>query len=336
MFRILIFSVVINIPIFAQIGGEQVFTFLNMPVSARQAALGGVTLTQLNDVNQPLWNPATITDNIDRNLSLNYVNYLADVNFFNASYAQNINRHTGTIHTGLTYLNYGKMIAADEQGLETGTFKAYDMALSVGYGYQIPRTSFYVGANLKLIQSKIEDFNAFGVASDVGILYQNERVPYSFALVVRNIGYQIKSYNDMREPLPLQVQAAMAYQLEHVPIKVYTTLDNLQKWQLAYTNPSDSTVDFENNIIEQKPTFFNNALRHLVLGAELFPDKGFNLRLGYNVQRANELRINETRTFAGLTFGFGLKVRKIKINYAFNKYHPATDSHTFNLNLDLY
>lgn len=335
MFRLSIVISLISFTALAQVGGEKIFTFLNTPVSARQAALGGITLTQTDDVNQPLWNPATITDEIDRNLSLNYINFLADINYFNVSYAHTFQRYTGTLHTGLTYLNYGKFIAADETGVETGQFKAYDMALSVGYGYQIPRTNFYVGSNLKVIHSKIETYNAFGIAADFGAMYKNDREPYSLALVVRNVGLQVKTYDGLREKLPFQVQASMAYRLEYVPLRIYTTIDNLQQWQLAYANPSDTTMDFENNVIENKPSFFNNAFRHLVVGAELFPEKGFNLRLGYNVQRANELKINETRTFAGLTFGFGLKIRKLKLNYAFNKYHPATDSHTFSLGIQL-
>jgi hypothetical protein len=324
------------INIFSQVGGEEVYSFLNMPTSARQSALGGSVLTLTDDVNQPMWNPASISQEIDQMLSLNYVNFLADINYVSASYAYTFNEHFGTLHTNLTYLNYGKFIAADENGAETGTFKAFDMAFSVGYGYQIPRSDFYLGANVKVINSVIEEYNSFGIATDFGIMYYSLYRPYKFALVVRNAGIQLKSYNQVQEKLPLQIQAGMSYQLEHVPIRVYTTLDNLQKWKLAYPNPSDNIGDLGNGeIIESKPTFFDNTLRHFVFGAELFPDKGFTLRAGYNVQRAQELSINGVRTFGGLTFGFGLKVRKLKLNYAFSKYHPASDSHTFSLSLNL-
>ena len=49
----------------SQVGGENVYQFLNLPTSARQIALGGEVLTLLNDVNQPTWNPSTINENID-------------------------------------------------------------------------------------------------------------------------------------------------------------------------------------------------------------------------------------------------------------------------------
>ena len=53
---------------YSQVGGESVYNFLNVPTSARQAALGGKVITLLDDVNQPLWNPSAINLNIDNQL----------------------------------------------------------------------------------------------------------------------------------------------------------------------------------------------------------------------------------------------------------------------------
>jgi len=38
----------------AQVGGEEVYQFLNLSTSARQVALGGDVLTIVDDVNQPI------------------------------------------------------------------------------------------------------------------------------------------------------------------------------------------------------------------------------------------------------------------------------------------
>jgi len=327
--------VLVSLNVSAQVGGEQVYTFLNFPTSARQTALGGSVLTLTDDVNQPLWNPAAINDELDSKMSVNYVNYLAEINFFSTSYAYNVDRHIGTFHTGLTYLNYGSFIAADESGNETGTFNAFDMALSVGYAYQIPRTNFHIGANAKIINSVIEKYSSLGLAADVAIMYYNSNKPYKFSAVIRNAGAQITNYTDVKEPIPLQILVGGSFQPEHVPVRIYGTLDNLQRWNLAQTNPSDSTSDFEGNVLENKPSFLNNLMRHVVIGAELFPDKGFSLRTGFNFQRAQELSLKNTRTFAGLNFGFGLKMKRFKLNYAFSKYHPVADTHSFSLEINL-
>jgi len=335
MKKLSILLIFISLSSYAQVGGEEVFAFLNFPTSARQAALGGSVLTFTDEVNQPMWNPASISNSIDDQVSLNYVNYLAEINFVSAAYAHTFNEHVGTFHTGLTYLNYGTFIAADEQGVETGTFKAYDLAYSLGYAYQIPHSDFYIGANAKIISSVIEQYSSFGIAGDLGILYHNEFKPYRLAAVIRNAGMQLKSYDGTQEPLPLQIHVGGSYQLEHVPIRLYGTLDNLQKWQLAYVNPSDSSTDLEGNTLNEKPTFLNNFMRHVVVGAELFPEKGFSLHTGFNFQRAQELGLNQVRTFAGFSFGFGLKMKHLKLNYAFSKYHPVADSHSFSLGINL-
>ena len=320
---------------FSQVGGESIYNFLNLTGSAKQAALGGKTLTLLDDVNQPLWNPATINQGLDNHLSVNYMNYLADVSLTSATFAHMFSENFGTLHAGITYLNYGKFIGADENGIETGTFKAYDLAFSVGYSYNILKTDFFVGVNVKLINSVIENYSSFGIGSDLAILYYNEYQPYVFTLVVRNIGYQITVFDETREELPLQIELGGSYKLENVPIKWYLTVDNLQQWDVSESNPSNATTDINGIVTEEKISFFDNTIRHLSIGAELFSEGAFNIRLGYNFRRAKELQLVDKRTFSGFTAGFGLKMKKFNFNYAFSKYHPASNASTFSLQINL-
>ncbi|WP_369048621.1 type IX secretion system protein PorQ [Tenacibaculum sp. UWU-22] len=320
---------------FSQIGGEKVYQFLNISTSARQVALGGETLTLVDNVNQPTWNPATITSSIDKKLSVNYTNYLAGVNVGSAAFAYTINRRVGTLQTNIKYLNYGTLIGADEQGNETGNFSASDIALSVGYAYPILPNRVYIGTNLKVINSVIDTFSSTGIAFDFGMLYYRKGLPYKISLVVRNVGTQITSYNGTSESLPLQIAIGGSYKLEHVPLCWYFTINNLQKWNLSVPNPSNSTTDFNGNVTPEKITFINNLARHFVLGVELFPEKAINLRLGYNFKRGNELKLQNVRTFGGISFGFGLKMNKLKLQYAYSKYHSATNVSTFSLQIDM-
>ncbi|MCF6298007.1 MAG: type IX secretion system protein PorQ [Flavobacteriaceae bacterium] len=320
---------------YSQVGGEKVFSFLNIPTSARQAALGGETLTMFDDVNQPLWNPSTITRYMDNDIAVNYVNYLAGVNMGSVTYAHLINRRFGTLHAGIQYVDYGELIGADEDGQETGNFTARDLAFSVGYAYNIPWTNFFVGANVKVLSSKIENYTSQGLAMDVGILYYSDDLPYAFTAVLRNVGYQLSPFDEVRENLPLEIAVGASYKVEDVPLKWHVTINNLQRWDISVPNPSERQTDLNGNITNQDINFFNNALRHLVVGAEFFPDKGFNLRVGYNFRRAAELKLTETRTFAGITAGFGLKMGKFKLDYAYTKYHPADNTSTFTLHIDL-
>lgn len=319
----------------SQVGGEAVYQFLNLSTSARQIALGGDVLTLLDDVNQPIWNPAVINPELDNQLAVNYTSFLAGINIGSLSYARQLSRRSGTIHGSVKYLDYGTLIGADENGMETGDFGASDIAISLGYSFNLPWTNVFMGTNVKLITSSISNFISVGVALDFGILYYSPYKSYSFTIVGRNIGTQIKSFNGTQERLPSKVSIGASYQLEYVPLKWYATLDNLQQWNISVPNPSDQTTDLEGNITTEEIGFVGNTLRHFIIGAELLPDSLINLRVGYNFRRAAELRLQNVRTFGGISFGFGIQMNRLKFNYAFSKYHSATNNSTFSLQIDL-
>ena len=335
MKKIVILLLLIPVFVFPQVGGESIYNFLNISSSARQAALGGKVYTLLDDVNQPFWNPAALNENMNNILAVNYLNYLTDLNMGSVSYAFKINDKIGSIQTGVNYLNFGEFVGANEDGDETGIFKAFDLAYSIGYSRQIKNTNLYIGANIKLINSVIENYSSFGLGGDLGILFKSENGPLIMTIVLRNYGYQITAYDEIREKLPFQIDLGASYELKNVPITWFFSLDNLQKWNIAVSNPSNSTTDIEGQITEEQISFLNNFVRHFSLGIELFTKNNFNIQLGYNFRRSKELAIIDKRTYAGLTAGFGINWKKIKFNYAFSKYHPVSNSSTFSLQINL-
>jgi len=319
----------------AQIGGQSVYQFLNLVTSPRQAALGGKVLTIYdNDVNQAHFNPATINAEMDNHLALNYGNYFGEVTYGTAAYAYTYDRHIQTFHAGVNYVNYGKFDGYDENGQQTSSFTGSDLALSFGYSYNVPFTEFYFGANAKLISSTLESYNSLGAAVDFGALFIDTRNDVNWALVVRNVGTQITTYAGTREKLPLEILVGVSQEVENVPLRWHLTLENLQQWNVAFSNPNRAIGDIDGGSTPEKVGFFNNALRHVVFGAELFPTKGFNIRLGYNFRRAEELRILEQRNFSGLSLGFGLKMGKLKFNYSYSRYTLAANTSLFGLTID--
>ena len=324
-----------SISLTAQVGGEEVYQFLNISTSARQVALGGEVLTLLDDVNQPIWNPSVISVEIDDKLSANYTSYLAGINIGSLAFAKTISRRFGTIHGSIKYIDYGSLIGADEEGNETGNFNASDIAVSAGYALNIPRSNIFVGANLRFINSNIDSYSSVGVSADLAILYNSPYKPYTFTLVARNIGAQIQTYNGVKEKMPFKVALGGSYKLEHVPLKWYATIDNLQKWDISVANPSDQTTDLEGNVTNEDVGFLGNTFRHFVIGGELFPESLINLRLGYNFRRAAELKLQNARTFSGFSYGFGIQMNRLKFNYAYSKFHSAANASTFSLLIDL-
>jgi hypothetical protein len=320
----------------AQVGGESTYQFLNLMSSPRQAALGGKVITNVDyDVAQGLYNPATINVEMDNQLALNYSSYLGGISYGTASYAYTIDRRTQTFHVGMTYINYGSFDGYDENGNSTGAFTGNEAALSVGYALQLGYSDFYFGTNVKLITSKLEQYNSIGVATDLGLLYINEDLDFHAALVVRNFGTQITTYAGLHESLPFEVAFGMSQSLENVPIRWHITLENLQKWPIAVSNPARVTTDLSGNQTEEKIGFLGNVIRHTIIGAEIFPEGGFNIRLGYNFRRAEELRIVDQRNFSGLSAGFSIKFNKMRFSYTHAKYTSAANSNFFGLQIDL-
>ena len=67
----------------------------------------------------------------------------------------------------------------------------------------------------------------------------------------------------------------------------------------------------------------------------MFPEKGFNIRLGYNFRRAEELRIVDQRNFSGLSAGISIKLNKMRFSYTHAKYSSASNANFFGLQIDL-
>ena len=320
----------------AQLGGESTYQFLNLISSPRQAALGGKVLTNVDyDVTQALYNPATINVEMDNQLALNYSSYLGDIKYGTAAYAYTWDRRIQTFHLGMTYVNYGSFDGYDENGLSTGTFTGSEAALSFGYATQIGYTDFYVGTNLKFISSKLEQYNSLGIAADVGLIYINEYLDFNAALVIRNFGTQLTTYAGVNESLPLEIDLGFSQTLENVPIRWHLTFENLQQWPIAVANPARGTTDLNGNQTEEEIGFLSNLARHTIVGLELFPENGFNLRLGYSFRRAAELKILEQRNFSGLSFGIGLKFNKIRFSYTHARYSAATNTNFIGLQINL-
>lgn len=321
---------------FSQIGGKYTYQFLNLVTSPRQAALGGKVITLHDyDVNQGIFNPATINPEMDNHLSANYGNYYGEVAYGTAAYAYTWDRHVQTFHIGVNYVDYGTFEGRDETGLITGDFTGSELALSVGYAYNVPHTDLYIGANAKIISSTLESYHSLGAAVDIGAIYIDEDNDVNYGLVIRNAGTQLTTYAGTQEKLPLEILAGISQEMENVPLRWHITLENLQQWNIAFSNPNRAEQGIDGGSTEEKVSFFNNALRHVILGAEFLPGRSFNIRVGYNFRRAEELRIEDRRSFSGISAGIGIRFGKLRFDYSYSRYTLAANTSLFGLMINL-
>jgi hypothetical protein len=310
---------------YSQVGGRATYQFLNIVSSPIQDALGGKIITSRgDDVNQGLLNPSLISPKINNRLGVNYGSYLADVSFGTATYGYSWGEKNKTIQAGVTYINYGNFEGADQFAQKTGDFTGSEVALSTGYAYELPIKGLTVGANAKLISSTLDIYSSFGGAIDLATCYYKEESTFLFTLVLQNIGTQFTTYSGNREPLPFEIVAGISKKLNHAPIRWHVTLQNLQKWQSSYSNVATTS-----EVQYKQANFFENALHHINIGTEVFPDRIITIRLGYNFRRSYELSIPNQRNFAGLSTGFGVRVNRFRFDFSYSRYTSAGNSALF-------
>lgn len=310
----------------AQTGGTKTYEFLNLPTSARAAALGyNVLSISDNDISLVNTNPSLLNSEMHNNLVLSFVDYFADINYGYATYAHSFSK-TGNFAATLQFIDYGTFTSADPAGTIQGSFGANELALNLSWGRSLD-SNFSIGASLKGIYSSFETYTSTGIAVDVAGSYILPEKFLSISLIARNIGLQLSTYSSNgREDLPLEIDLAVSKRLEYVPLRFSIILTNLQKWDLTYDDPFLVETDPITGEETQKnglSGFPDKLIRHFVLGAELQPVKALSLRLGYNYQRRQQLKLESKMGMVGFSWGIGLKISKFQLNFAHSINHLA-------------
>jgi len=310
---------------FSQSGGSTAYSFMEMPVFARTAALGGNLISvKDNDATLGTDNPSLLNPSMHNALNLTYVNYVSDINYGIFSYTRDFKK-LGTFNTGMQYLNYGKFTETDENANVLGTFKASDYLFHVGWGKEID-SLFSIGSNFKTIYSSLQEYRSLAFALDFSGTYYNPKRGFTAAALIKNAGISVKSYiPNHKEKLPFELQAGISKKWENMPFQFSFIFHNMQQFKLAYP---DSVVNSLNPLLEEKKLkkFTGNLLRHLIVGMEFSPTKNFSLRLGFNYNRRKELSISSRPGIVGFSAGIGFKVNRFQLSYALAAHHLGTFS----------
>lgn len=316
----MVFSIVSPQSLFPQIGGYGTYKFLEYTNSARIAGLGGNMLAIYDhDISLTQANPSLISDQMHKHLALSYVNSPGGINYGFLAYAHHFSK-AGSFVGNLQFINYGEFTGADATGNKTGTFNAGEYALNVGWGRRLTPL-FSIGANAKLVFSQLESYHSFGLAVDVAGTYLSKDESFTASLVARNVGTQIVPYlPGQYDPLPFEMQLGLSQKLRHVPLRFSQILTNLQNWNLSYEDPNDPSNQPDPITGEKKEAgnaekVADEIMRHVVIGAELTIAKVLALRIGYNYQRRQELKLYDKAGLAGFSFGAGLRVKMFNLSY---------------------
>ena len=315
----------------AQAGGSNTYQFLDLFPSPRHMSLGTwVSTLSTNSIHSSLANPAQVSDSIRGQIVFNYQPYFAGINRGTAAAAITLNEsHTILIDT--RFVHYGTFDERDIFAEKIGEFSGNEVALGVAYSYTIDSKNLRVGARLNLVSSTLANYQSMGWTSDLGLYHESQSSRYRFALVARNIGSQFTTYDNVKERTPFSLSFGISNELEYLPLRWHLCLDYLNRWNLAYVNTNQQQTNFEGELVHNSPTFIDEFVRHIVFGAELFPDRPFSIQVSYNFLRSAELSISEIRSFSGLSFGFGVNLRKFIFNYSHARFSSAGNTNFLGL-----
>jgi hypothetical protein len=317
----------------AQNGGFGTFRFLQLPVSPRLNALSGINVSSSHlDATAASQNPALLDKEHHSSLSFNHQLYFAGVQHGFFSYAHHLKKYDLNLHTGFHYLNYGNFRQFDEFELETGSFSAGDFAWIIGASKSIYER-LQVGMNLKLVNSAIAEYSSFGMAVDLGARYHIDEKNLSLGFVISNAGAVFSRFTeDISQRMPYDVRLGISKKLSKAPIAFSITAHHLHRWNLMYDNPEkDNNNLFQPTEPDTRWDWLENFFRHLNFGAEIYVGKSQNfiIRAGYSHLRRRDMSVQNFRSIAGMSGGFGFRVKKFRVDYGFSTYHLAGASHHF-------
>ena len=291
------------------------YNFLRLPVSAHAAALGGDNITLVEDDEALIFhNPALLASVSDKTINLNYMNYMSGANTASASFNRIVKEKVSWA-VSAQFIDYGKMKETNESNQILGEFSAKDIAVAGYFSYMLSNR-LVGGIAAKFITSYIGDYNSIGVGFDLGLNYYDPEREWSLSAVAKNLGGQLKAYEEDYGKMPIDVQVGISKRFIHTPLRVSATFVNLNDWSKSFKT-------------------------HLAIGADLLLSDQIWVGGGYSFRRADEMKIESSTDEkasshgAGLSFGGGINLERFHLNVAYGKYHVSSSSLMVNLGYSL-
>ena len=310
---LVIISVLLSVTTMQAQESQEVYSFLRLPVSAHAAALGGDNITLTDDDPTLLFhNPALINGVSDKSMNLNFMTYMEGAKTASASFVKAY-KERASWAASAQYMDYGSMKEMTADNTQTGDFSARDIALAGTFAYMLTNR-ISGGITARFISSHIASYSSAAVAIDLGINYFDEQHSWSLSAVAKNLGGQIKAYDDDFERVPLDLQIGVTKRLIGSPLRLSMTMSRLNRWDTGF-------------------------IRHFSVGADLLLGDNIYVAAGYNFRRAHEMKINDSEGDsnhgAGLSLGSGLQLERFKLQASYAKYHVSAWSLLINVSYAL-
>jgi len=310
--------------------GRSAYDFLTIPTSSHVYGLGGANIALIDDdVTLVEQNPALLGPEIDRQMAFSYMRYMGSANFAGARYGMAAGEH-GAWSAGIRYLNYGEMTGYDQNGMETGAFTPSDIVVEGSYSHDFTYR-LRGGISIKGIYSNYERYSAFALAADLGLNYYNEERDLSLSVVFKNMGGQVKRFEESYDRLPFDVQLGWMKGFTDSGFSLSITALHLTKWNLPYYEHTEEGIQE----VKLKSDFGKNLLRHLIFGVQYQPGGRFYVNLAYNYKTRSDMSAYQRNILSGFSAGIGIKVRSFSIGAAYSMPHKSASTIMLNLGLNI-
>ena len=333
--------------------GTSTFAFLDLPVSARQNALGGENISiRDGELSSAFANPALLGSLTHNIVQIGYA-YYGSNHFGSAMYGYNFGEskrlageristsadgkpeRPNYFAVGVHYLDYGTMRYAESSGELTGaTFGARDILLEAAYARQLGQM-FVVGVALKPVMSFYESYSSFALGADVGAHFQMKDTTLQIGLALKNIGWQLKGFHSDEsgqhlEMLPLNLELGINYRVKHAPLRFSLTIHNIQQWDLGYSRLNETELPVK------EVGVFDMMMRHTIWAIDIVPkSEKFYFTLSYNHRRRMEFNLQDQRSLAGFAAGVGLRIKMLRIGFAMSQMSKSNFTYQASIALDV-
>jgi hypothetical protein len=292
---------------------ETAYNFLRLPVSAHVAALGGENISlNEDDATLVFHNPALMNFVADKTINLNYMTYMEGAKTASAAFVKGIGERASWGVTG-QYMDYGKMKQTTYDNIEIGEFSAKDICIGGAFAYALTE-KISGGITAKFITSSIADYHSIGVGVDLGLNYTDSIGDLSISIAAKNLGGQVKAYDEEFEKIPFDLQVGVTKRLTNSPFRFSATLSRLNNWD-------------------------QGLIKHLAVGADVLLSETIYLAAGYNFRRAHEMKITDddgaSAHGAGFSLGAGIGLERFKLHIGYGKYHVSANSLLINVSYAL-
>jgi hypothetical protein len=318
------------------LGGNSIFNFLKLSNTPQLTALGGVNISQpSNDVGLAFNNPALLKPEMHTQMNVVFNSFYGGIKVYHLTLAYHHPKLNTNFAWGIHYFDYGNVPQTDASGNVLGKFHPTDwvMQLSASRSY-LERWNY--GATLKYISSNYGQYRSNGIATDVGVLYQDSAKLFSASVLVKNAGFQLKKYQGTEaDELPFDLQIGLTKRLKSAPFSFSITAQRVHQFDIRY---NDTTFNNDNGFSNSKDKKFTagKLLDHLVLATTVYLGDRVEAQIGYNFLRRRELNIgNAGNGLNGFSVGAGVLLGKLQVRYARAYYQNNSALNQLGLNMKL-